>query len=140
MAVGKCALHFAPDCFAGLTKLATLDLPECRLAKIPAALTALEGSLTSLVLTYAEGLELAHDDVTILLALRNLRKLDIRRRWFQLERAGNAAAAELRGELIWWNRSSMARLVDLPIAFYEQHGHKLTMIWDDEDSEEGRLN
>lgn len=67
------------DCFAGLSALSSLELEACGLASIPIALTALEGSLTSLAVPFNNDLQLAHEDVEILLTLRKLRRLDLRK-------------------------------------------------------------
>ena len=50
---------FTPDSFVRLTALATLKLSSCGLIHIPAAVTALAGSLTSLALPLDNDLQMA---------------------------------------------------------------------------------
>ena len=119
-----------PDCFTRLPALATLELFECGLSSIPAALTALAGSLTSLVLANNDDLQLRHDDVNILLALGKLRKLDLRKiEWAQPVEAGNPAAGYMGRpyDASCWLRSSLQRVVELLTGFHQQHGHALAI-------------
>ena len=59
------------------------------------ALTALEGSATSIALAYNDDLQLASDDVGTLLALRELQKLDLQESsWADAMKNFDQAAAE----------------------------------------------
>ena len=122
-----------PDCFTGMTALAALHLQRCDLARIPAALTALAASLTWLALPFNDGLQLADDDVKILLALRKLRELDLRKQsvtaalgWRHSEAAA-AVEAHMHYQPALWSARSLQHLVDLPKAFLVQHGHVLAL-------------
>ena len=135
-----------PDCFAGLTALATVELERSGLVSVPAALTALSGSLTSLSLSWIDNLQLNDDDVATLLTLRMLRHLDLRKLFFDDAihyRVAAAAVEELRYEPALWTTRSLQRLVMLPKAFLAQHGHDLDMevhqeldVYEESESEE----
>ena len=118
-----------PDCFTGLTALASLELSACGLASIPSAVTALVDSLTSLALPCNDGLQLADDDIATLLALQKLRQLDLQKSPFgeAFEDVdtdlANAVESHLRYEPVLWSQRSFQRLVQLPGAFLAQHGH-----------------
>ena len=71
-------LCFLPDSFTGLPALSMLSM-QCELLSIPPALTVLAGSLTHLTLAYNDSLQLADDNVSILLALGKLRTLDLQK-------------------------------------------------------------
>ena len=122
-----------PDCFAGLTALASLELLECGLDSIPPALTALAGSLMSLALPYNNDLQLAYDDVATLLALRSLQQLDLRKSSFnKVFRKGDILIAavvqdRLHYEPALWSPRSVKHLVRLPGAFVKNHGHVLDL-------------
>ncbi len=115
-------LRFLPEGFTGLS---TLNMMMCGLASIPAAVgAALAGSLTHLALPYNDDLQLADADVATLLALRKLQTLDLRK-------------TSLENKLQWSPRS-LQHLVELPVAFLANHGHKLALrlLDDDYDSDE----
>ncbi len=119
-----------PDCLAGLPALATVELMLCGLVSVPAALTALNGILTSLALSWNDGLQLTDDDVTRLLTLRKLRHLDLRKSFFDDAinyRVAAATVEALHYEPALWTTRSLQCLVALPCAFLTQHGHALEM-------------
>ena len=118
------------NCLVALTVLATLELESCGLANIPAAVIALEGSLTSLALPFNPDLQLAHSDIATLLALRKLRKLDLRKilSGSQLNGAlARAVKAKLRYSPSLWSVGSLQHLLNLPNAFSARHGHALAV-------------
>ena len=116
-----------PDCLVGLTALATLDLMACGFVNIPAALTALQDSLTSLALGRNQNLQLADSDVTKLLTLQKLRMLHMGKR--SLTDPGplhTTAAVALSVHLHYvpapWSERSLQHLVTLQSAFLRKHG------------------
>jgi len=118
------------NCLACLTVLAKLELESCGLASIPAAVTALEDSLASLALPFNPDLQLADSDVTVLLALRKLRKLDLRKvlSGSQLNGAlARAVKAKLRYSPSLWSVGSLQHLLNLPNDFSARHGHALAV-------------
>jgi len=106
-----------PDCFTGLTALATLDLIDCSLTTIPPALTALAGSLTSLMLPFNDGFQLDPDAAKRVLALGKLRELDLRTKEYVFEPQDGSA----------WKLYSLQGVVELLEAFLLQHGHWLAI-------------
>jgi len=131
---------FLPDCFAGVPALATVELSSCGLASVPAALTALAGSLTSLAMPHNGDLQLAHGDAATLLALRKLRHLDLRKSSFENAlsyMASRRVVEELHFEPALWTARSLQHLVTLPDAFRAQHGHALDLLmYEEEESSE----
>ena len=119
-----------PDCLTGLTRLATLQLMQCGLSKIPTALTALRASLTSLALPFNDKLQLANGDIAVLLTLRRLQALDLRK-WALKDPLDNAEAVALNAKLQYepapWSLRSLQHLVTLPNSFHAQHGHVLAL-------------
>ena len=129
-------MTLTPDCFTGLTALASLQLNFCDLTNVPPALTALAGSLTSLELALNNDLQLASDDVATLLTLRKLRMLDLRKSSLDhATRIAAAAAAEavLPVQPPSWSMRSVQHLVNLPAAFLTQHGHVLALLMHEEE-------
>ena len=126
-------LTLLPDCFTALTALHTLRLYDCGLANIPAALTALAGSLTSLTVSYTTELQLDSDVVATLLLLRTLRKLHLPKTSLStaMRDSGTAAADVLEAHLGFqpalWTTRSLQHLVELPGAFLAQNGHALAL-------------
>jgi len=126
-------VRLAPECFTGLTALMSLKLQECGLINIPPALAALGGSLTSLELPLNNGLQLADDDFTALLALQKLRKLNLHKSslsesYDSGDRAlASAAQAHLQFVPALWSSCSLKHLVRLPGAFLKGHGHELDL-------------
>ena len=123
-----------PDCFTGLSALATLEMKACGLVSIPKALMAVASSLTSLALPLNNNLQLAADDVATLLALRKLQKLDLRKSSLRsaltssgIAAAADAVTADLRYEPPLWSLDSLQHLVSLPTAFLALHGHALVL-------------
>ena len=119
------AVTLTPDSFTGLTALATLKLKSCGLARIPSAVAALAGSLTSLSLPLNDSLQLKHDDNIALLALPELQTLDLRKTGYTMYDT--------------WSLRSMQRLVRLPDAFFDRHEHALDIrlieTFEEEDTE-----
>ncbi len=135
------AMTVMPDAFTGLTALARLDLSECGLIRVPTAVTALSGSLTSLAMPYNNELQLTADDVRTLLALRKLQTLDLQKEPFEHVLAGGAAAsvtAQLHYGPALWSQRSLQHLVALPNIFLARHGHALALrlSWDDDSDDE----
>ena len=128
--VGPGAVMLMPDCFAGLTALATLTLHRCGLSAIPTAVTALANSLTSLMLPFNDGLQLADDDITVLLALSKLQTLDLRKQSL-LSLPDNPTAVAVSAHLHYvpapWSECSLKRLVRLPSAFIAKHGRAIAL-------------
>ena len=122
-----------PNCFVGLTALTTLGLFECGLAAIPPAITNLEGSLQSLALPHNQHLQLGDNDLTILLTLRKLRKLDVQKMSFRMAfkdgdiAAADAVTAHLNYAPPLWSPCSFQHLMQLPVAFFAQHGRVLAV-------------
>jgi Leucine-rich repeat (LRR) protein len=123
-----------PDCFTGLTALATLQLYECGLTELPPALTALAASLTVLELHDNDDLQLADDDTTTLLTLRKLRRLDLRKSCLMgafspgsVAEAAIELAAHLSYQPPLWSLGSLQQLLNLPNAFRAQNGHSLVV-------------
>ena len=110
-------VHLEPDCLTGLKSSATLQLRECGLASISPALTSLGGSLqTWLQLPFNNDLQIADDDVTIRLALRKLRKVDLRKMSVNDSVVGStstALRAQLRYDPAAWSFRSLRHLVEL---------------------------
>ncbi len=138
--ISQIRVSITADCFAGQTALVTLKLNQCGLTAIPKALVGLAGSLTSLELSYHRNLQLVHDDVMTLLALRNLQKLKLYKPYYDppgevMPHQGfNDAVARYGGELVLWTRRSMQHLVKLAVAFYVQHGRELALhLFEEED-------
>ena len=130
-------LAIMPDSFVGLTALkARRKLHECGVSHIPAAVTALSGSLTSLVLYGNNALQLTSDDVARVLTLRKLRILNLQKRSFKVvmghPAAANTVAAHLRYQPALWSPRSLQHLIELSSAFVVQHGRALALIpWND---------
>ncbi len=118
-----------PDCFAGLTALASIELQKCGLTEVPSALTALDGSLTSLMLKNNDDLQLTDDGFTTLLGLRKLRCVNLQKSSFKSAfRDGEVAVARagkahLHYDPPLWSLRSMQNLVRLPRVFLLAHGH-----------------
>lgn len=140
---GLATVKLMPDCVSVLAGLATLKLASCGLTCIPAALTALAGSLTHLALPRNHALQMTDEDVMTILALRQLQLLDLRKRAPQ-------AAVTYEGmqmtELAFWSMRSLQRLCNLQAGYHAQHGRLVTLEmyhedeaapkYDDTDSEE----
>ncbi len=132
-------LVLMPDCLMGLTALVRLTIYDCGLASIPSALEALGGSLTRLALPYNDAMQLAHNDVTVLLALRRLRMLDLRKTNAldllddneDLEQAAgqvaNAVVAKLHFEPSTWSNLHVQQFAELAASFALEHGRKLAL-------------
>jgi len=134
-------LAIMPDSFVGLTALATLELLDCHPSHIPAAVTALSGSLASLSLSFNGALQLTDDDVGRLLTLRKLRGLDLRKRSFVMElglaAAARTVAAQLRYQPALWSPRSLQHLIELSNAFVMRDGRALALrVWQDPNGEE----
>jgi len=127
-----------PDCLAGLPSLATVELARCNLASIPAALTALSGSLRSLSLPWNYALKLTSVDVKTVLALRELRYLDLQKGSFRDDddvlshRAADAVISELGCEPALWTTRSVQHLCELRSSFLAQHSRELNLELDEE--------
>jgi len=123
----------SPDSFSRLSALAMLKLDTCGLIGIPAAVTALAGSLTSLALADNDDLQLTSDGCTHLLALKKLTTLDLQKSGMDaaLHRAGvtapHAVLAHLNETANPWSPQSLQHLVELPGAFLAQNGHSLAL-------------
>jgi len=124
---GTRPLRLQGDCFLGLRALATLELEGSGFATIPGALTALGDSLTHLALPSNDTLQLELGDVSILLALRKLRSLDLRKH----NPRGTAGA--LAGQPLNWSPRSLHSLVHLHAAFQKKHGHMPALRVTDDD-------
>ncbi len=93
-------------------------------------------------LAFNDDLQLADGDVKMLLTLRKLQKLDLRKS--SLEQAiqiASAAAeeADSPAQPPSWSLRSVQHLVNLPAAFFAQHGHVVALLmheeeWEDEQS------
>ena len=139
-------LSLMPDCLTGLTALARLSVCRGGLVSIPHALTALSDSLTLLGLRWNDALQLAHQDVTVLMALRKLQTLDLVKSVVDdmeyFPDAANQAGRELAGQLDFtpslWTRRSEQHFAQLPASFLVEHGHTLALRLDlgDSDNEE----
>ena len=134
---GHGSVTVMPDCFAGLTALATLELRLCGFAVIPTALTALQDSLTALALSDNDDLQLTKAGVMTLLALRKLRTLELLKRDLVDALDNRAAAAAVSAQFKYtpaaWSSRSLQRLVTLPNAFLARHGHVLDLQLADKD-------
>lgn len=128
-----------PDCFKRLPALASLELRACSLVSIPPAVAALAGSLTSLALPYNDDMQLAADDIAVLLALRELRQLNLQKSSLRLAflvRDGDTAVADavkarLHYEPSLWSPRSLQHLVQLPGTFLAHHGHVPALkVWE----------
>lgn len=131
------SIDMLPDCLVGLPALATVMLSSCGLASIPAALTALRGSLTSLELPYNDALQLTSVGVKTVLALQELQYLDLNKSSFADDdvvshRASDAVVTELGYQPALWSVRSVQHLSALSKAFLAQHGRELDLILDDE--------
>ena len=87
-----------PDSLTGLTALVTLSLEKCGLSNIPTAIAALALSLATLQLPFNEDLQLADDDIAVLLALPRLRTLDLQKQSLMCP-IDNATAVALSARL-----------------------------------------
>ncbi len=96
-----------------------LELIDCGLASIPAALTALRGSMTRLAMQSNNALQLEHDDFLTLLSPRQLQTLDLRKYYDSYD--------DYLGERALWSQGSVQHLEDLPAAFWDQCGHALAL-------------
>ena len=142
------AVTLLPECLAGLTALAAVNLTGCGLVRIPEALTAVSAGLSSMALPYNDELQLANSDVATLLPLRRLRHLDLRKTPFD-EAIDYGLASAVLGELHYepplWSMRSLQRLVSFLSAFFALHGHAVDLLMDenieeeaDQDSESGQ--
>ena len=117
-----------PDCVSGLVGLATLELKGCGLTSIPAALTALSGSLTRLALPRNQALQVSDEDVKTILILQQLKLLDLP------EYAPQAAETyDHLTELAPWSLRSLQHLHDLQAAYHAQHGRLVVLKFCRED-------
>ena len=135
---GHGTVTLMPNCLEGLTALAMLKLESCGLANIPTAVLALAGSLTLLALPFNADLQLASSDVTTLLALRKLRKLDLRKTFVGSDLNGSLSEvviAHLRNHPVW-SEDSLQHLLDLRNAFNGRHGHALAVQVRDSEGED----
>ncbi len=141
-------VSLTPDSLTRLTALATFKLDTCGLVRVPAAVTALAGSLTSLALPYNDGLQLTDDGCTRLLTLKKLKNLDLQKSCVDMAlhiaglTAPNAVLQHLDNNANPWSPQSLQHLVELPGAFLAQNGRLLALTMykedsSDEDSSEG---
>lgn len=128
---GTRPLVLMPDSLAGLTALARLTIRDGGLVSVPAALEALGGSLTRLALPWNDGLQLEHQDVVVLLTLRQLRTLDLRKSDLedvveQLEDLTDPDTADEAVQMVTdtvgcvpsvWSNRSLQHLMELPVSF-----------------------
>ena len=132
-------LVLTPGCLTGLTALARLTVYDCGLAGVPAAVGALGGSLTRLALPFNDELQLTHDGVAVLLALRHLQTLDLRKTDVldlldgdeDLEQAAcqvaDAVTAKLHFDPSTWSDYSVQQIAELAASFALEHGRKLAI-------------
>ena len=129
---GPANVTLMTDSFSMLAELTTVELEACGLSSIPAALTALSGSLTRLALPRNHALQVADEDIKTFLALPQLQMLDLRKRAPQ-------AAVTYEGlrmtELAPWSMRSLQRLCNLQATYHAQHGRlvALEMYYEDEE-------
>jgi len=103
---------FAPQCLAPLTVLKELTLANCGLCGVPPAVTVLGATLTYLGLEHNCNLQLCGTDMSSLMALRCLRKLDVHKD--DVTYSTNDARL--------WSNDSIQSLIDLPSMFTARHG------------------
>lgn len=132
ISINQIRLSLTTGCFGGMTALAMLKLNKCGLTTVPAALTALAGSLTSLELRHNDDLQLADDDVTVLLALGKLQKLNLQKLCHEVPtEAANLVAGALIAQdgsgLVLWTQRSVQLLEELSATFLMQHGRALAL-------------
>ena len=122
--LGTLQLKLMPDCLSELAGLATIELKECGLTNIPAALTALAGSLTSLALPRNHALQVANEDVVTILALPQLKLLDLRKHAPHV----TVTYENVRlTELAFWSMRSLQHLCNLQACYHAQHGHLVAL-------------
>jgi len=137
-------LSLTADCFTGLKALASLKIYDGDLVSIPPALTALEDSLTRLELPYNDALQLADEDLMVLLALRKLQIVDLIKSDLEdtenLTVAARQAARVVTAQLQYgpsvWTSQSLQYVAELPVAFLEEHGRRLALRVDVGDMDE----
>ncbi len=102
-------LTLSPRCLAPLQALKTLLLDDCALDGVPPVVALVGASLTMLSLVNNRNLQLSDHDLTVLLDLQCLKKLDVRK-------STSNKTANL------WNESSIQVLLDLPGKLMAKHG------------------